>query len=82
MLGRLQGFDRVDMDQRAMYGAVDFGVADDDAAFENHDVFRVAYLMLFAVGKPHDERFKRPPAQPFLNRFHIHTAKCTTRDIR
>lgn len=78
VLGGLQGFNAVDMNQRTMYGAIGFREADDDAAFENHDVFGVADLVLFAVGKPHDKRLKRPPAQPFLNRFHVHAVKCTS----
>lgn len=78
MLGRLQGFNAVDMNQRTMYGAIGFREADDDAAFENHDVFGVANLVLFAVGKPHDKRLERPPAQPFSNCFHVHTVKSIT----
>ncbi|HQU46291.1 MAG TPA: hypothetical protein PK867_25990, partial [Pirellulales bacterium] len=60
--------------------AVAFKVADDDPAFENHDVFGVPNLVLFAFGKPHDKRLKRPPAQPSLHRFHVHTDKSTTGD--
>lgn len=80
MLGRLQGFNRVDVYQRTMHGSIIFGVPDDDAAFESHHVFRVAHFMALAVGKPHTERLKRPTVNPFKNRFHVHATKFTTGD--
>ena len=79
MLGRLQCFNRVDMYQRTMYGAVGFRIADDDSAFENHDVFGVPNLVYFAVGKPKRKRLKGPTVYPFQNRFHVHTDKPITR---
>ena len=80
VLGSLQGFNGVDVNQRAMYGAVAFRIADDDSALENHDVFGMPNLMCFAVEKPKRKRLKGPTVYPFQNRFHVHTDKFTTRE--
>jgi len=61
-----------------MHRAVAFRVANDDAGFENHDVFRVANFMGFAAGEPEDERFERATIQPFSDVFWAHTPKFTT----
>jgi hypothetical protein len=45
-----------------MDGTIGFGIADDDAASENQDVFGVAHLVVLPVGKPHHERLERTSA--------------------
>ncbi len=80
MLGGLQRFDGVDVNQGTMHRTVGFRISDDDERLENHDVLRVANLMGFTVGKPEHERLERAPTQPFSQVFCTHSSKCTTVD--
>jgi hypothetical protein len=80
VLGRLKGFDAVDMDQRAKYDSVLLRVCDRDSCLGDRHVFGVANLMDFAIRQSKLKRFERLPVEQVLNRFHIHTAKCTTVD--
>ena len=56
-----------------MHRTVGFRIPDDDEGLEDHDVFRMANLMGFTVGKPEHERLKRAPTQPFSEVFWTHT---------
>jgi len=80
VLGRLKGFNAVDVNQRAMHHPIGFRVGNRDSRFGDRHVFGVPYLMDFAVRKPQDERLERLAPQPFSNRFHVHAIKCTTVD--
>lgn len=80
MLGRLQGFNAVDMHQRTMHGPIGFRVGDDNSRLGERDVFRVPDFVAFAVRQPNHKRLERLSPQPFSNRFHVHTIKCTTVD--
>ncbi len=65
-LRRLQGFDAVDVDQSANRHAIVFRIADDDARLQQQRHFRVAYLVLLAVGETNFKRLEWPSIKQFL----------------
>jgi len=80
VLGRLKGFDAVDMHQRAKHDSVLLRVGNRDSCLGDRHVFGVTELMDFAIRQANLKRLERLPVDQVLNRFHVQTVKCTTVD--